>query len=513
LTLEGLAGSLLWVGFPGATPEEVPLAALRDLAPGGLVLFGRNVTAPEATARLVEAVRGALARGAGGPPPVAIDQEGGRVARLQRGFAAFPSALALGACADAGLAHAFGSGLATEIRRAGAGVDFAPVLDLLLDPGSTVIGTRALGDEPQAVAPLGAAMVRGLQGGGVAAVVKHFPGHGASAVDSHLALPRIEASPDELRARELVPFAAAFEAGALGVMAGHLLVPSFDPERPASLSRRTLDDVLREQLGFRGLCFTDCLLMEAIARRPGGSVAAAVDALEAGADALVISHDLETARAARDAIVAAVRSGRIPLARLEEARARAAAFASALDASAARAASESDPAAVARRVAAGAVTLVRGRAALDATRIVNVIAFEGDASDGIGSRVERTPLHVLLRERRVRAESLRLPLEPTAGDLETLDDVLSTQRERQLVIVARRAHLFPAQAAAIDALLVASPDAVLVAALEPFDVERFPEARSVLCTYGDDATTFEALAEILSGRAEARGRMPVRLRA
>ena len=509
MTLERLAGSLLWVGFDGVGAADAPLEALTELAPGGLVLFARNVTTPEATAALVGSLREALGSGESAPL-VAVDQEGGRVARLGRGFATFPSALALGATGDARLAEALGTALATEISRAGAQVDFAPVLDLLLEPASTVIGTRALGDDPARSAPLGAALVRGLQAGGIASVVKHFPGHGASPVDSHLALPRIEAGAATLRARELVPFAAAIAAGALGVMAGHLLVPALDGERPASLSRHILHRLLREEMGFEGVCFTDCLLMQAIAREPG-TTAAAVAALEAGADALTISHDLVAARAARDAIVAAVRSGRVPLARLEEAHARGVALRSRVAELALRRTADAGPAATARRVAEAAVTLVRGEPVLDSSRVVNVIAFDGSASDGIGSRAGGTALHVMLRERKIRAESLRVPLEPLAGDLETLADVLSAQRERRLVILARRAHLLPAQAAAIDALLAADADAILVAVLEPFDVSRFPQARTVLCTYGDDLTTFEALAAILAGRIEPHGRMPVRL--
>ena len=511
MTLERLAGSLFWVGFAGTAPGTVAdIERLRALGPGGLILFARNVTAPETTAALVESLRVALTNADGDAPQIAIDQEGGRVARLQRGFATFPSALALGASGDPVLAERFGLALATEIRRAGAAVDFAPVLDLLLEPGSTVIGTRALGDDPARVAPLGAALARGLQRGGVASVLKHFPGHGASAVDSHLDLPHILVDGEVLRARELEPFRAGIAAGALGVMAGHLLVPALDSQRPAGSSRRLLYDVLRDELGFDGLCFTDCLSMDAIARDPG-TIAAAVDALEAGADALTISHDLELAVAARDAIVAAVRAGRLPLERLEAARSRAATFRRKLEALSAAREVEPAPATVARLVAEAAIALVRGNPVLDPGRVLNLISFEGSAADGVGSRAEASALHVMLRERKIRAESLRVPLDPPPEIVAMLVDLLSMQGDRQVAIVTRRAHLVPAQARAVDALLERSPDARVIAALEPFDVARFPQARTVLCTFGDDATTFEALASVLAGRAVPRGRLPVRV--
>jgi beta-N-acetylhexosaminidase len=513
VSLERLAGSLFWVGFDGVDADDAGLDALLALAPGGIVLFGRNVTTPEATAALCAGLRERLGPESGTVPLIALDQEGGRVTRLGRGFATFPSALALGAAGNVALAERAGLAMATEIRRAGAEVDFAPVLDLLLEPAGTVIGTRALGDDPARTGPLGAALARGLQAGGVASVLKHFPGHGASAVDSHLALPRIETDAETLRVRELAPFAAGIAVGALGVMAGHLMVPALDALRPATTSRRILHDLLRDELGFGGLCFTDCLLMDALSREPG-TVAAAVDALEAGADALTISHDLVTALAARDAIVAAVRSGRLALSRLEEAHERGLTFRRKLDALAATRAVEPDPAGVARLVGAGAVALVRGDPVLDPGRVLNLVSFESEATaaDGIGSRAGASSLHVLLRERKIRAESLRVPLDPPPELLAVLSELLAAQGERRVAIVARRAHLFPAQARAIDALLEASPDAMVIVALEPFDVPRFPQARTVLCTFGDDATTFEALADILAGRAEPHGSVPVTLR-
>lgn len=510
MTLETLAGSLFWAGFDGAAAGEVALGTLRELAPGGVVLFARNVSAPATTSALAERLRAELTTSDGTVPHVALDQEGGRVARLGRGFTTFPSALALAANGDAVLAERFGAALAEEVRRAGAGVDFAPVADLLLDPDNAAVGTRSLGDDPSRVATLAAAQVRGLQGGGVASVLKHFPGHGATSIDSHMALPRIDAAAATLRARELVPFVAGIAAGALGVMAGHLMVPALDERHPATWSRRILTGLLREELGFTGLCFTDCLLMDAVARDPG-TVEAAVAAVAAGADALIVSHDLSSALAARAALVAAVRAGRLPLGRLEEARERGASFRSRLAALAGRRSSEADPAGVARLVAAGAVTLVRGNPVLDPARVVNVVSFEGDAADGIGSRAGNAGLHVMLRERRIRAESLRVPLDPPAGMLETLGSVLETQRERGLVVIARRAYRIPAQARAIEALLATWPGALLVSALEPFDVPRFPQARTVACTFGDDAVTFEALADILSGRASPRGTLPVHL--
>ena len=180
-----------------------------------------------------------------------MDQEGGRVARVREGVAQLPSAMALGATGDLGLTEELGALLGRDLARLGISLDFAPVADLALEPASTVIGTRAYGDDPERVAAFASAFARGLERGGVAAALKHFPGHGATATDSHLALPRVALPAAALRARDLVPFARAVaERAASLVMTAHVVVEAFDRERPATLSPAVLTGLLREELGF-----------------------------------------------------------------------------------------------------------------------------------------------------------------------------------------------------------------------------------------------------------------------
>ena len=315
--LERLAGGTLCVGFQGDAPAGAPLDELCDLAPGGIVLFSRNLSvSPERDRELVDSIRERL-----GGAIFAIDQEGGRVVRLRRGALALPSAMAVAASGEPSAAELLALGVAGDLRAIGVDLNFAPVADLALAASGTVIGTRAYSDDPQRAAALVAATVRGLRRGDIGATLKHFPGHGATTVDSHVALPVLEVDGATLRAREFVPFEAGIAAGARAVMVGHLLVPALDRERPASLSRRAIGDVLRRELGFEGVVVTDCLQMDAIAKGVG-TVRAAVLALAAGADMLAISHDLNLARAARDAIVAAVESGELSRAALEAAAAR-----------------------------------------------------------------------------------------------------------------------------------------------------------------------------------------------
>ncbi|GAC1303775.1 MAG: glycoside hydrolase family 3 protein [Vulcanimicrobiaceae bacterium] len=509
--LERLAGETLCVGVPDATLDDRVRDDLRALAPGAFVLFTRNVSTLEATRQLVRELRAA----AGGTEPalVCVDQEGGRVLRLPFGATPMPSMMALGAARDLDLAERAGARLASDVRAIEADVDFAPVLDLALAEASTVIGTRAFGADPALVAALGAALVRGLSNGGIASVPKHFPGHGATGVDSHAALPTVATSLARLRERELVPFAAAFAAGASGVMSAHVVFPALDGDRPATLSQRVLTTLLRGELAFEGVCFTDCLQMRAVSDTYG-TARAAVRALAAGADCCIVSDDLVLAREARDAIVAAVGAGTLPYARLADAAARVGRLRTASARARARAGARSDcgagdDPALASEIAARAVTRVAGDVRLDLAAPVTVVSFEGDAGDGVASSAaERPSLSLALRRRRLKSERMRVPLEPDRGMCEMLSDVIATQGARNVVIVARRAHLHAAQRGAIEALVALAPHAIAISAREPFDTPALAGARGVLACYGDDEAAMEALADVLCGRTEAPGTLP-----
>ncbi|HMD01641.1 MAG TPA: beta-N-acetylhexosaminidase, partial [Candidatus Baltobacteraceae bacterium] len=396
---------MLCTGFPGDTPDAEVLEALAELAPAGVVLFSRNVSTPEGTRRLVAAIRNAV----GESTFVAVDQEGGRVARLRAGFTPLPSAMAVGACGDPELAERLGAAIACDLRRIEADVNFAPVLDLALEPANTVIGTRSFGDDAQRVAALGAAVVRGLEGEGVAATLKHFPGLGASARDPHRELPRIDVALATLRARELVPFQAGFAAGARAAMSAHALVPAFDRAQPATLSARILGDVLRGELGFEGAVFTDALEMQAIAGG-AGSARGAVLAVAAGADCVLFGEGPAAAQAARDALVDALERGELSDARLRDAAARVARLRSRVKAGGERDAPDGE---ISRATAQRAIAALRGSDRLERAHPVTVVSFEGGSFDGAGEPAgAQASLSLALRRRNLRSELMRVPLEP-----------------------------------------------------------------------------------------------------
>ena len=305
-------------GFPGHTvpPELRSLAREFDL--GGVVLFARNVDEPEQVADISRQAR-EMAEEL--PLWVSVDQEGGRVARLKGPFTRWPAMATLGRSGDDGLAARFAAALAAELTAVGISLDYTPVLDILTNPSNPAIGDRALADRAEDVARLGRVIIETLQGAGIAACGKHFPGHGDTSLDSHHDLPLVEHPPDRLRRVEMVPFRTAIEAGVAGIMTAHILIPSLD-DRPATISPAIVSGILKGELGHRGLVFTDDMEMKGISV-PRGVPDAAVQAIIAGCDvALLCGPSQETQFATVEGLIRAAEDGSLPLKRIEDALTR-----------------------------------------------------------------------------------------------------------------------------------------------------------------------------------------------
>src|SRR6266436_2569862 len=289
-------GHALAVGFEGtAIPDD--LAALAEQSGlGGVILFARNCPSLETVLALT-----AAARRLGPDVLVMVDHEGGRVHRLPRPFTRFPPPATVGRSGDLRLAVAVARAMARELRAAGFDSGLAPVLDCLLNPANTVIGNRAFGTTPDVVAACGVAFVEAMLSQGLIPVAKHFPGHGRTSVDSHLALPDVDATIDELERWDLVPFRAALGAGCPAVMVAHVRYRVLDPALPASLSAEVIGGLLRRRLGFSGLVLSDDLEMAAVAS-PWGVAGAARRFLAAGGDLALVCQSAE----ARNEAVAAI---------------------------------------------------------------------------------------------------------------------------------------------------------------------------------------------------------------
>ncbi|MFF9015783.1 glycoside hydrolase family 3 protein [Streptomyces sp. NPDC014870] len=495
-TLTRDALTVLQPGFVGTT---APDWLLRRIGEGlsSVGLFGRNIASPEQLAALTAQLRAER-----DDVLVAIDEEGGDVTRLEvRNGSSFPGNYALGSVDDTDLTRSVAAELGRRLAACGVDLNWAPSADVNSNADNPVIGVRSFGASPDLVARHTVAYVEGLQAVGVAACTKHFPGHGDTNVDSHHALPRIDVDLATLHARELVPFRAAIAAGTKAVMSAHILLSALDSERPATLSPQILTGLLRQELGFEGLIVTDGMEMQAIAGTYGierGSVLA----IAAGADAICVGGGLadeDTVLRLRDALVEAVRTGELPEERLADAAARVRALAAWTQAHRVRGAGSGPGAAVQEGTAPGteiglvaarrAVTLTPGE--LPYTRVTEapyVAAFTPVANIAVG---DETPWGVA-----AELERLLPGTETGSFDEPSVDAVLAAAKERRIVAVVRDAHRHPWMTAALDALLAARPDTVVV---EMGLNQAAPRGALHIATHGAARVCGRAAAEAIAG--------------
>ncbi|MFD8910556.1 glycoside hydrolase family 3 protein [Streptomyces sp. NPDC059575] len=482
-----LTRDALTVLQPGFTGTTAPDWLLRRLGEGlaSVGLFGRNITSPEQLSALTAQLRTERP-----DVLVAIDEEGGDVTRLEaRTGSSFPGNHALGAVDDVELTRAVARELGRRLAACGVHLNWAPSADVNSNPANPVIGVRSFGADTDLVARHTAAYVTGLQSAGVAACTKHFPGHGDTAVDSHHALPRIDVDADTLDRRDLAPFRAAIEAGTRAVMSAHILVPALDPDRPATLSRPILTGLLRGELGYEGLIVTDGMEMRAISGTYGierGSVLA----IAAGADAICVGGGLaddETVRRLRDALVEAVRSGELAEERLADAARRVRELAAWSTGTAG--ADTAPDTGVGLRAARRALRVTGGETFTPLTGAPYVAAFTPVANIAVG---DQTPWGVAADLARL------LPGTRTGGFAgeKAGEEALAEAGESRIVAVVRDEHRHPWMSAALDTLLAARPDTVVV----EMGVPQAP-ARGALhvATHGAARVCGQAAAEVIAG--------------
>jgi beta-N-acetylhexosaminidase len=317
--LKDRIAQVVMMGIAGPTPSKEELA-LVEQGVGGVILFERNCRNPAQVAELIKDLQEtARSKGLGIPLIIAIDQEHGPVTRIKEGITPLPSAWEMGRTGDSDLVRRGARIMGKELAALGITMNLAPVADILLHPENRVIGKRSFGADPQLVREMVAATIEGLQGEGVAACAKHFPGHGATETDSHQALPTLERSREEMEGAELIPFERAVQSGVAACMTGHLFCPALDPKLPATLSPVIIQGLLRNELGFKGALISDDLLMGAL-NQWGRLEERGVKALKAGVDCLLVGKG--TVQGLLEALVQGLETGEIPQERAEEAVSR-----------------------------------------------------------------------------------------------------------------------------------------------------------------------------------------------
>ena len=506
---------------------DTPAQAIAKYQPGGVIYFTTrngddNIGSPDQVATLSNGLqRAARALPRRVPLQISVDQEGGAlVARFgaATGATQMPGNMALGAGRSATDARRSAQVIGAELAAVGVTQDYAPVADVNVNPNNPVIGIRSVGSDPALVSDLVAAQVRGYHRGGVSAVAKHFPGHGDTGVDSHFGLPEVTHTRAQLEAIDLPPFRAAIAAGVDTIMTAHVVLPAIDPGVPATMSRRILTGLMRRELGFDGLIVTDALDMSGATATYPPDVAP-VRALLAGADQLLIPPEMDTAFRA---VLGAVRSGEISAKRLDGSvyRILLHKFRHGLfddpfvdPATALRVVGASPHLVVAQSIDDRTTTLVKNDAGL--------LPLASGPRDVLVAGWGVTTTQTLAAALATRGATTQVLESGTTPSTAAIDDAVAAAQDADLVVVTtNNAYAVdastgqPTAAAAaqtrlVRALLATGTPVVVAAVRNPYDVASFPEAPTVVDTYGYTAGQVESLVRVLHGEVDPAGRLPV----
>ncbi|MFP4199157.1 MAG: beta-N-acetylhexosaminidase, partial [Halanaerobium sp.] len=483
---------------------------------GGVIYFSRNIKNPAQTAELSNNLQQlALDSGSGFPLFISADQEGGTVTRL-KGATHFPGNMALGAAQSKNLTEKVAQATASELKNLGINVNLAPVLDVNNNPANPVIGVRSFGEDPELVAELGMSYIKGLQSEGITATAKHFPGHGDTDTDSHLDLPIIKHQRSRLDEVELYPFKKAIEAGVDSIMTAHVYFPAIEKEEgiPATLSKSVLTDLLRDELKFEGLIITDCMEMNAIVNT-FGTVEGAVRTIEAGSDTVLVSHSYQQQKKAIEAVIEAVKSGRISEKRIDQSVKRI------LTLKGKRInlkqVDQYDPDQIdfkahqrtAQNLAEKALTLVKNEGVFPLSnpknKKITVIDFEMD-------RVS------LAEDEGTKRNLFVNDLQGEFGDLEYLrleeNNVISAAEQKKLdqsdlIIVCTYNALANTEQAALAEKLAENNKVVVLALRNPYDYRLIEKTQAFITTYDYSPAAQKAAADFFLGKIDAGGQLPI----
>lgn len=527
LSLDEQIGQILAVGFPGTAPSQDVIDLVRDNHIGNIILFSRNIQDARQTLALTHGLQ-MLAQESGQQFPLLImaDQENGIVHRLGPDATTFPGNMALGATYSESMTRAVARATGEEVRALGINVNLAPVADVNNNPANPVIGVRSFGEDPRQVARLVAAAVHGAHDAGIICTLKHFPGHGDTAIDSHLALPTIPYDMQRLESLELLPFKSGIAAGADCVMTAHIAFPTITEQDalPATVSPAIVRGLLRQQLGFDGVIISDCLEMDAVASTIGVE-RAAVMALQAGIDLVLVSHRADRQRAAFKAIRAAIQSGALARETIAEAaehvlrlKARYLSWEKIPVPPATnmplQVSSESHQR-LSEEAYALSTTLIRNEDGLLPLRLapterIVVISTRRSTMTKVEDKFYSDELlAAILRQYCPRVDLV--PISSLVMDESGAEIVQATRESDVIVMATVNAHLDRWQTRLMRSFVQSGCRVIGIAARNPYDLLAFPQLRTYIATYEYTRPALVAAARVIFGKQEATGRLPVSL--
>ena len=320
MTLEEKVGQMMFYGVNGTNVDDKVVNLFEDQHAGGIILYGhRNFwgSSLDNNVKYVNSIKKANRQNSDIPLFIGFDEEGGSMSQLPQELMRTPSKGELGNTNDSSLATGIGAGTAKKLKLLGINTDFGTVLDINTNKNNPIIGVRSYGSTKEKVTEFGINELKAIQNEGVIPTVKHFPGHGDTEVDSHLGLPSLNHDLNRLKSTELVPFQTAINNGVDMVMTAHIMLPQIDKEYPATMSKKILTDLLRDEMGYKGVIITDDLEMQAISKN-WDLGEAAIKSVEAGADILLVCHTIENQQKVYNALVQGVNDGKIDENRIDE---------------------------------------------------------------------------------------------------------------------------------------------------------------------------------------------------
>ena len=524
MTLEEQVGQLLVVGFHGSCIPQT----LRDMIErdhiGNIILFSRNIQNTQQLLELTHSLQ-EIAKAAGHSTPLLImlDQENGMIRRLGQGATIFPGNMTLGAIGSEQIAYDIAHATGNELRSLGINMNLAPVVDVNNNPANPVIGVRSFGEDSREVARLAVATVKGYQAAGIISNLKHFPGHGDTTVDSHVALPTILHTLEHLEQVELVPFKSCIQAGADSVMIAHIYFPALMPGKslPATISPIIIQELLRQRLGFDGVVISDCMEMNAIVSTIG-TAQGVVKALQAGTDLVLISHTYERQRESLAAIQAAIQTGqlsretlRLAAERVQRLKERYLSWDTAMSATLSIEVTSEEHRQLSEQAYELSTTLVRNDERLlplhlqADEQILVLYPQEASTSKAQDKFAAPTALVEGIQKRHVNTQGIAFTA--TTSQEEYYELLQMAQKAVVIIIATINAQGDRQQTDLMNQLLRMERPLIGIAVYGPYDLLSFPQLRTYLTTYEYTSPALEAAVRVLFGEREAQGRLPVGL--
>lgn len=513
MTLKEKIGQMLMVGFEGTTANEQVKKLLYNYHVGGIILLSRNIQSPTQVAQLTKQLQKmAMETRMHIPLLISIDHEGGSIVRFTGGVTFFPSNMALGAAGSADYAYQEGQIVGKELQAMGINMNLAPVLDVNDNPANPVIGLRSYGESSELVASLGVAYIKGLQEEGVMATAKHFPGHGNTIINSHTDLPTVNKDRSALEQVEFYPFRKAIAAGVAAIMTGHISVPAIDPtpRTPATLSSKIISGLLRGEMGYNGLILSDSMDMGAITKYYGVRESA-IRAVEAGVDMLLVPWSFEMQADMYDALLRAVKDGRITEERIDGSVRRillAKRQYAVLPAGQIELVGIPEHQALATEISDMAVTLVKDEKGVIPLRLVPDQQILVISPSLLPLSEQGTIFGDYIRARhRLSSEVVIDIYDDSTRDAAAAQAL--KQAQEACVIIVGTWYAGPWQETLVKNLLAIGKTLIVIAFGGPYDLMHFPQIETYLVTYGILPSQIEAVVKVIFGEIPPQGQLPV----